>query len=140
MDRNNSVLIVDDDTSNLLELSHMLSLDYKVYAFKDGVSALEKAKKSLPDLILLDIIMPGMNGYEVLAELKKSEITRSIPVIFITGLNNSVDEEQGFSLGAVDYICKPFNEVIVKHRVFNQIKMVNLQRALETAQNTAKEL
>ena len=137
MDKNNSVLIVDDDASNLLQLSHILGPDYKVYAVADGVSALEKAKKSLPDLILLDIIMPEMDGFEVLAELQKSEITANIPVVFITGLNNSIDEEKGFSLGAVDYICKPFNEVIVKRRVFNQIKTVNLQRALEASQKAA---
>jgi len=136
MDKNNSVLIIDDDTSNLLELSHILGTDYNIYAVTDGMSGLEKAKKSLPDLILLDIIMPEMNGYEVLAELQKSGITENIPVIFITGLNDSADEEKGLSLGAVDYICKPFNEVIVKNRVLNQIKIVNLQRALNNTRRS----
>ena len=138
MDKKNSMLIVDDDTSNLMELSHILGSDYTIYAVTNGISALEKAKKSLPDIILLDIIMPGMNGFEVLAELQKSEITEKIPVIFITGLTDSADEEKGLSLGAVDYICKPFKRVIVKQRVLNQIKTVNLQRALEAAHSTAQ--
>ena len=129
MEKKNSVLIVDDDTSSLIDLGNILGSDYKIYAVTNGISALEKAKRSLPDLILLDIVMPGMNGFEVLAELQKSKITQNIPVIFITGQNNTVDEEKGFSLGAVDYICKPFNKTIVKHRVLNQIKIVNLQQA-----------
>jgi len=135
MDKKNSVLIVDDDTLNLMDLGNILGSDYKVYAITDGISAVEKAKKSLPDLILLDIIMPGMNGYEVLAELQKSEITQNIPVIFITGLDNSSDEEKGLYLGAVDYIYKPFNKVIVKRRVLNQIKIVNLQKALDASKS-----
>ena len=137
MDKKNSVLIADDDTLSLMDLGNILSEDYKIYAVKDGISAVEKAKKSLPDLILLDIVMPGMSGFEVLAELQKSEITKNIPVIFITGHNNSNDEEKGFTLGAADYICKPFNKVIVKNRVLNQIKIVNLQRALD-AVNSGK--
>jgi len=127
VEKKNTILIVDDDTLSLMDLGNILGSDYKIYAVKDGISAVEKAKNSLPDLILLDIVMPGMSGFEVLAELQKSEITKNIPVIFITGHNNSNDEEKGFTLGAVDYISKPFINVIVKRRVLNQIKLVNLR-------------
>ena len=81
MRKSNSILIVDDDTSNLIELSSMLKSEYKIYAVKDGMSALEKANDSLPDLILLDVIMPDMNGFDVLSKLKASENTKDIPVI-----------------------------------------------------------
>ena len=139
MDKKNNLLIVDDNTSNLMELSHILGPDYTIYAVTNGISAVEKAKKSLPDLILLDIVMPEMNGFEVLAELQKSETTEKIPVIFITGLTDSANEEKGLSLGAVDYIYKPFKQVIVKHRVLNQIKIVNLQRELKSAHFAAQK-
>ena len=140
MDKMNTVLIVDDDTSSLIDLGHILGSDYKVYAVTDGDSAIEKAKKSLPDLILLDIVMPKKSGFEVLAELQTTGITESIPVIFISGLESSTEEEKGLSLGAVDYIRKPFNEVVVKNRVLNQMKMVNLRRELKEAQNTEEHL
>jgi len=139
MDNNavkNNLLIVEDDPSNILELSHILRPLYQVNAAKDGETALQYIKKYMPDLILLDIIMPGISGYDVLAELQGSEDTKEIPVIFITGLRNSDDERRGLVLGAVDYICKPFDEVIVRHRVSNQMLIVNLQRELEIAKNT----
>ena len=117
------LLIVDDDSSNLMELIHILQPEYKIYSVKDGLSALKQAAMSLPDLILLDIIMPKMNGFEVLAELKKSDKTKNIPVIFITGIDNDSDEDIGLSLGAVDYIRKPFDPTVVKLRVRNQIQI-----------------
>jgi len=137
MNKKNSILIVDDDTSNLLELSSILQPDYKIYAVKNGTSALEKADESLPDLILLDVIMPDMNGFDVLIELKRSEKTKNIPVIFITGLNES--EREGLAIGAVDYIRKPFDSMVVKHRVRLQIHIINLQRDLENAAKAAEE-
>ncbi|MCL2665354.1 MAG: response regulator [Defluviitaleaceae bacterium] len=134
----NSLLIVDDDTSNLLQLANILQPEYTIYAAKDGSSALKTAEKSMPDLILLDVIMPDMNGFEVFAELQKSSRTKTIPVIFITGLRGSEDEEKGLALGAADYISKPFNSAIVKLRVRNQIKLINLQRDLEYAVTEAR--
>ncbi|MCL2805724.1 MAG: response regulator [Treponema sp.] len=139
MEKKNSILIVDDDTANLMELTYILRSDYKLYVKSDGISALEKAKESLPDLILLDIIMPEMNGFEVLAELKRSESTKAIPVIFITGLSEEGDESEGLTIGAVDYIRKPFNAEIVKLRVGQQIKIINLQHDLINAVSKAEE-
>ncbi|MCL2722088.1 MAG: response regulator [Treponema sp.] len=129
----NSILIVDDDSSNLLELNSILMTDYIVYAVSDGTSALEKANESQIDLILLDVIMPDMSGFEVLAELKKSDNTKHIPVIFITSLSEERNESEGLALGAVDYIRKPFTPEVVKLRVSQQIKIINLQRDLEHA-------
>jgi len=125
MKKKNSVLIVDDDMLNLMELTHILQPDYKVHAVRDGFSALEKAHVYSPDLILLDVIMPEMNGLEVLEKLKESEKTRAIPVIFITGSKEEGNESKGLAIGAADYIAKPFNPAIVKLRVQNQLKIVN---------------
>ncbi|MCL2638092.1 MAG: response regulator [Oscillospiraceae bacterium] len=138
MEKRNSILIVDDDTSNLMELTHILKSDYKIHAVRDGISALEKAAEYLPDLILLDVIMPDMNGFEVLSELKKSEKTMSIPVIFITGISAESNESEGLAIGAVDYIRKPFDATVIKLRVGQQIKIVNLQRDLESAVEVAE--
>ena len=131
MESKNSILIVDDEKANLLYLNHILSPDYLIYTARDAAEALERANEFHPDLILLDIIMPGMDGYETLTALKKSEKTVDIPVIFITGLSSSEDEMKGLDLGAEDYIAKPFSDAIVKLRVRNQIKMVNQMRAIE---------
>ena len=92
---NNSVLIVDDDILNIKELNHILKPEYIVYIAKNGNDCIEAAEKFKPDVILLDIIMPDMNGYDVIAILKNSEITKNIPVIFITGLSKRDDEEKG---------------------------------------------
>ncbi|MCL2456057.1 MAG: response regulator, partial [Defluviitaleaceae bacterium] len=133
MDKKNSLLIVDDDAANLMELTHILRSEFKVYVVKDGADALDKAANSVPDLILLDVIMPNMSGFDVLRELKKSDVTKNIPVIFITGINETENEGEGLAIGAVDYIRKPFDATVVKLRVNNQIKIVNLQRELENA-------
>ena len=127
----NSILIVDDEKMNLQVLVHILSGEYTIYTAKDGRSAIEKAKQYLPDLILLDIIMPEMDGYEVLTALKAAEETREIPVIFITGLSSSEDEEKGLNYDAADYISKPFRPMIVNLRVRNQIRNVNQMRLIE---------
>jgi len=128
---NNSILIIDDETSNLMSLNNILCADYSVYVAKGGQEALKKARELLPDLILLDVIMPDMDGYEVLTELKTFEMTQNIPVIFITGLDSNEDEEKGLALDAADYITKPFSAAIVKLRVGNQIKLINQMRAIE---------
>ncbi|MCL2253692.1 MAG: diguanylate cyclase [Lachnospiraceae bacterium] len=118
-----SVLIVDDEMSNLVALTQILNKEYTVYAATGGSEAIEAAKINQPDLILLDIIMPEMDGYEVISILKCTEETRSIPVIFVTGLGTAAEEEKGLLLGASDYISKPFNSAIVKLRVQNQIQL-----------------
>ncbi|MDR0472542.1 MAG: diguanylate cyclase [Treponema sp.] len=127
----NTLLIVDDEKSNLKLLTHILGEEYTIYTAANGASAVEKAKEFMPDLILLDILMHGMDGYETLSELKKCGKTQKIPIVFITGLGSSEDEEKGLSLEAADYISKPFSAMIVKLRVRNQIQMVNQLRTIE---------
>ena len=112
------ILIVDDEPVNLSVLSNTLSTGFQVRACKSGEDALRAVTiKPKPDLILLDIIMPGLDGYEVLTKLQQDPKTKEIPVIFITALDSTVDEEKGFRLGAVDYITKPFRPAIVAERV-----------------------
>ena len=120
-EKNYSILIVDDDTANLMELNHILRNSYKLRMVKDGKNAIRNASEFLPDIILLDVVMPEMNGFEVLAELKKSEKTKDIPVIFVTGMKDVLNEKEGFALGAVDYIRKPFNIEDVKNRILVQL-------------------
>jgi len=127
----NSLLIVDDDKSNLNILTRILGSEYTIYAVTNGVEAFEVAEKHIPDLILLDILMPKMDGYQILDKLRKCEKTQKIPVIFITGLDSAEDEEKGLSLDAADYITKPFSVLIVKLRVRNQIQIVNQLRTIE---------
>ena len=130
-DKENSILVVDDEEMNLEILRFILSPEYKVYITKNGASVLEMAGRLMPDLILLDIIMEDMDGFHVLKELKSSEKTRHIPVIIITGLESVEDEEKGLELEAADFIHKPFSNKIVKSRVKNQIQIVNQIRAIE---------
>ncbi len=127
----NTLLIVDDEHVNIKILNNILGKDYTIHVAGDGISALEKAIEFLPDLILLDIIMPGIDGYEVLAKLKNCEETKDIPVIYISGLNHIEEEEKGLSLGAVDYIIKPFSAAIIKLRVGHQIQIINQMRKIK---------
>ncbi len=120
-----SILIVDDSGPNLRLLANILKADYKLYIAKNGFQAIQTAAEKQPDVILLDILMPNIDGYEVIAVLKNDERTREIPVIFITALDNPEAEEKGLSLQAADYIGKPFNPAIVKLRVRNQIQMIS---------------
>ena len=136
----NVVLVIDDETANIIALTGILSPLYEVYAAKNGTDALMLAETHLPDVILLDVLMPEMDGYEVIAALKSLKSTRDIPVIFITGLNNPDAEKKGLALGAADYILKPFNPEIVKLRVQIQIKLVNHIRALEERDELERQL
>jgi len=131
MNKRNSILIVDDEKSNILALTDILNKEYKVYAVIDSREAVETAEEDLPDVILLDVIMPEMDGYEVIAALKRSKKARDIPVIFITGLDSIEAEEKGLALGAADYIPKPFHAPIVKMRVQNQMKILEQYRIIE---------
>lgn len=126
-----NILVVDDEKPNLDVLDYILSPLYNVLIAKNGQAALRIARSRAPDLILLDVIMPDMTGYEVLAELKESDATRNIPVIFITGLDSVEDEEKGLSLGASDYITKPFHNSIVKARVKTNLQVVSQLRIIE---------
>jgi len=101
------ILAVDDEASNLQLLRQILQDHYRLLFAKDGARALELARQEQPDLVLLDVMMPGMSGYEVCAALKAHPATASTPVIFVTALTETADEVEGFEAGAVDYITKP---------------------------------
>jgi diguanylate cyclase (GGDEF)-like protein len=131
MNPKNKILIVDDEKSNLLLLNRILSPEYAVFTAKSGEEALDRVRNDEPDLILLDVIMPGMSGFEVLAKLKEDDGTSHIPIIIITGLHSEGDEEKGFSLGAVDYVVKPFNHAIVRARVKIHMQIVQQIRTIE---------
>ena len=128
--KKNNILIVDDDKLNLMVMNRILGADYILHLARDGNEAIDQATKLQPDLILLDIMMPGVDGFGVISALRKHEKTREIPVIFITGLNSARDEVKGLALGANDYINKPFNEIIVQLRVRNHLKIVNQMREI----------
>jgi diguanylate cyclase (GGDEF)-like protein len=126
-----TVLIVDDEKQNRTLLTELLQDDYQIILAKNGVQALERALNHSPDLILLDILMPEMDGFAVIRALKKNDSTRNIPVIFISALDSASDEELGLELGAVDYIAKPFHPPIVRVRVRNHLQSVHQRRLLE---------
>lgn len=108
------LLLVDDEPTNLQVLRHILQDDYRLLFAKEGARALEMAAREVPDLILLDVMMPGMTGYEVCETLKADPLLQSIPVIFVTALADIDDEAHGFAVGAVDYITKPVSPSIVR--------------------------
>ena len=117
-DQEETILLVDDNSANLQILHETLDgHGYKLLVAKNGQSALAIAQKAKPSLILLDIMMPEMDGYEVCKRLMADENTKQIPVIFVTALTGDEDEAKGLTLGAVDYITKPFNPELVKARV-----------------------
>jgi phosphoserine phosphatase RsbU/P len=116
------VLVVDDAPANLHVAHSILKHDFKILVATSGAKALDLAKtKPQPDLILLDVVMPEMNGYEVCGILKATPETRDIPVIFLTGKTEAEDETKGFEAGAVDYIHKPFSPAVVKARVHTHL-------------------
>lgn len=118
------ILIVDDVSENLHALMSILRDKYAVVAATDGEKALELAALSpQPDLILLDVQMPGVDGYEVCRQLKRQAETKNIPVIFVTAMSDMLEEEYGLHLGAVDYIAKPFHPAIVSARVQNHVNL-----------------
>ncbi len=113
-----TILIVDDQPTNVQALANLLKKDYRIQVASNGQKALEIARsQDAPDMMLLDIQMPGIDGYEVCRQLKSDPLTSKIRIIFVTGRDSVSDEEKGFKLGAVDYISKPFYPVIVRARV-----------------------
>lgn len=126
------IMIADDARMNRIILSRLLEDKYEIIIAKDGKEVIQKVQNDWNiDLILLDVVMPGMNGYDVLKLLKKMEEFNDTPVIFITSLTSVEDEEKGLKLGACDYITKPFNPEIVKLRVENHLKFVRQQKFLK---------
>ena len=126
-----TLLIVDDDKHNRLLLTELFEGEYKIIQAKNGLQALELARAHAPELILLDVLMPEMDGMAVIRALKRDDATRHIPVIFITALDSAADEELGLDLGAVDYIAKPFHPPIARVRVRNHLQIVHQRRLLE---------
>lgn len=119
-----TILIVDDQPANIHALAKLLKADYRIITATSAAKTLELARRDpTPDLILLDILMPDQDGYAICRELKADEKTHSIPVIFVTALDQVQDEAKGLQLGAADYISKPFNPAIVHARVHNQISL-----------------
>jgi phosphoserine phosphatase RsbU/P len=145
VDQKKTVLVVDDAPSNIHIVNSILADLYRVRIATNGTKALELAKSTpAPDLILLDVMMPGMDGYEVCSRLKGDPETRDIPVIFLTAQTEIQDETRGFEVGAVDYIHKPFSPPVVKARVQTHLavrgmrqqlawQLLRLQNELETA-------
>ncbi len=124
-----AILVVDDETINIELLADLLEDDYDVSFATGGEQALALAAGDRPDLILLDVLMPGMDGYDVCARLKQDVATAGIPVIFITALGDTEAETRGLDLGAVDYVTKPISPAIVRARIRNHIE---LKRARDT--------
>jgi serine phosphatase RsbU (regulator of sigma subunit) len=144
-DQKKTVLLVDDAPANIQIVNSILKDIYKIRIATSGAKALELANvMPLPDLILLDVMMPEMDGYEVCTQLKLNPATHDIPVIFLTGQTEVEDETRGFDVGAVDYIHKPFSPAVVKARVHTHLvlrgireqlaqQLVTIQKELETA-------
>jgi putative two-component system response regulator len=126
------ILAVDDEPSNLQLLRQILQDHYGMLYAKDGQRALELAVQERPDLILLDVMMPGMTGYEVCRQLKATPATAAIPVIFVTALAETSDELSGFEAGAVDYIMKPVSAPIVRARVRTHLSLVRTNELRDT--------
>jgi putative two-component system response regulator len=126
------ILIVDDEPLNLKVLKQVLQDDYRLSFAKNGVDALELVKKERPGLILLDVMMPGMTGFEVCRQLKSDPDTHTIPVIFVTALADEADESEGFNAGGVDYINKPISPALVRARVKTHLSLVHIDELKNT--------
>lgn len=143
-----TVLLVDDEPANIQIVNSILKDSYKTRIATSGAKALELASQSpLPDLILLDVLMPEMDGYEVCSRLKSAEQTRDIPVIFLTGQTEIDDETKGFEVGAVDYIHKPFSPAVVQARVRTHLalraarqQLAAQLKAIQSELDTAREI
>jgi len=126
-----NLLIVDDTEINIEVLLNTLNEDYTVRVAVDGLSALRAVNQNLPDLILLDVVMPGMDGFEVCRRLKENNDTKDIPVIFLTSLCTPSSEGKGLALGAADYISMPFNPELIKARIRNHLDLKAHRDSLE---------
>ena len=129
------VLVADDDAINREVLGELLKPEYTVLLARNGAQTLERAARHLPDLVLLDVMMPDMDGYEVLRRLRDDPQTAHISVIFISGLDRPEDEANGLKMGASDYIVKPFNQTVVMARVALHLQVVRQRRMLERLAN-----
>ena len=139
MSKKHTLLIIDDIVDNLMLLGEAMSSEYKIKVATSGVQGLELAVQNpKPDLILLDIMMPGIDGYEVCRRLKADSRTRHIPVIFLSALDKESDELQGLDAGAVDFITKPFKLEVVRARINTQLELLRMRQQLQTARLKAE--
>ena len=129
--KKHTILIIDDSDVNITALIRILSPDYNTHIAMSGKEGIELAKSISPDLIILDIVMPDMDGFDTIVALKKAVSTRYIPVVFITALSKPEDETKGLLLGGSDYITKPFSPEVVKQRVINQIRILEYIKKIE---------
>jgi len=133
-----TILVVDDVPVNIEVMKGILSEEYHVLAAASGAQALELATQQ-PDLILLDIMMPIMDGYEVCRRLKSAPAISGIPVIFVTGMDDAEDEIKGLSLGAVDYLTKPLNVAITLARIKTQLELKEIRDELQELNRNLKQ-
>lgn len=127
-----TILIVDDEISNIEIMNAVLEDDYEVCFATSGQQALDTARAAQPDLVLLDVLMPGIDGFEVCRRLKADALLADIPVIFTTGLGDTEDEMRGLSLGAIDYVTKPIQPAVLRARVGNHVELKRLRDQLAT--------
>ncbi|MDR2048318.1 MAG: response regulator [Treponema sp.] len=134
------IFLVDDNMANLTTGKAMLKEYYDIFSIPSGAKLFEILEKVTPDLILLDIEMPEMNGYEALEKLKAEKKTRDIPVVFLTARNDAGSELEGLNLGAIDYIFKPFSPPLLLKRIENHLLMRNQQRALKDYNDNLQQM
>ncbi|MDR1702122.1 MAG: response regulator [Sporomusaceae bacterium] len=139
-DGRNTIFLVDDDVTNLTIGKNTLAEFYNVFTFNSGTRLLKTLEKSIPDLILLDVEMPEMNGYEVIQLMKKSERLENIPVIFLTARRDSESEMKGLSLGAIDYIIKPFSPPLLLKRLEVHLLVESQKKALIDYNNNLEKM
>lgn len=130
MNNRATILIVDDEVTNIEIMNAVLEDSYEICFATSGEQAIEVARQVLPDLILLDVMMPGIDGYDVCERIKSERLLADVPVIFTTGLTNQDAEVRGLSLGAIDYITKPIQPVVLRARVANHIELKRLRDQL----------
>ena len=141
IDERETVLIVDDIRENIDVLNGLLKRDYNIKFATDGKMAVTITRRFLPDIILMDIIMPEMDGFEATKILKADPLTKDIPIIFVTAKDEDFDEARGFELGAVDYITKPISPIVLKGRVKTQLALYNQKKQLsKQVREKTKEL
>ncbi|MCL1823381.1 MAG: response regulator [Oscillospiraceae bacterium] len=131
-----TIFVVDDNDVNLLTAESALSKEYRVFTLASASDMFDFLKEVIPDLVLLDIVMPDMNGFEAMRQLKSDEKYMGIPVIFLTSRNDAATESLGFELGAMDFISKPFSEPVLLNRIRTHLKIENIIR--ERTQNLKK--
>ncbi|RJE81257.1 diguanylate cyclase [Paracoccus sp. JM45] len=130
------IMIVDDEISNIEMMAAVLEDDYEICFSRSGTEAMQIAHAASPDLILLDIVMPEMDGYELCRQLKLDPILRDVPVIFTTGLDEPEDEVRGFQAGAIDYVTKPIQPIKLRSRVGNHVELKRMRDQLSALATT----